>query len=169
MARQKRETALNHAAPAPNQLSAAEYAATAGARAVRTAGKEGVRRKVSFASVSFEAEFWNEAWGGKWCEGAKITLKQGKKGGKAIIEWHNDQVATLRISVRRQFLSWVKIKKTLKRLTLRETSLICITQKSLDPTTIENYQIGSIPHSRLSTRSLSRETSTFRSRALESA
>ena len=111
MARQKRETALNHAAPAPNQLSAAEYAATAGARAVRTAGKEGVRRKVSFASVSFEAEFWNEAWGGKWCEGAKITLKQGKKGGKAIIEWHNDQVAILRISVRRQFLSWVKIKK----------------------------------------------------------
>lgn len=95
-----------------SSTAAAEYAATAGARAVRTAGKEGVRRKVSFASVSFEAEFWNEAWGGKWCEGAKITLKQGKKGGKAIIEWHNDQVAILRISVRRQFLSWVKIKKT---------------------------------------------------------
>ena len=92
---------------ARNQIPAAEYAAAAGARAARTAGAEGVRRKVSFASVSFEAEFWNEAWGGQWCEGAKITLKQRKKGGKAVIEWHNDHVAILRISVQRQFLPWV--------------------------------------------------------------
>jgi len=52
---------------------------------------------VSFASVSFEVEFWNEAWGGKWCEGAKISLKQRKNGGKAILEWRDDQVAALRI------------------------------------------------------------------------
>ena len=85
-----------HRPHARNHLSAAEYAATAGARAVRTAGAEGFRRKVSFASVSFEAEFWNEAWGGKWSEGAKITLKQRKNGGKAILEWHDDQGAVLR-------------------------------------------------------------------------
>lgn len=40
-----------------------------------------------------EVEFWNEAWGGKWCEGAKISVKKTK----LVVEWQGEEVAVFRI------------------------------------------------------------------------
>ena len=69
---------------------------TASERLAYTSGGEDVRRKASFVSASFEAEFWNEECGGKWCEGAKISLKHRKHGGQAVLQWQADEIAAFR-------------------------------------------------------------------------
>jgi hypothetical protein len=92
-----------------SSTAAADYATqVVGERAVGKAKKAGARvvvgvsgggggggggRKTSFVSVRLEVEFWNEAWGGKWCEGAKISVKKTK----LVVEWQGEEVAVFRI------------------------------------------------------------------------
>ncbi len=75
-----------------SSTTAAEYA-VGQVRDARASAGARVRRKVSFVSVQVEAEFWNDAWGGRWCDGAKVSVKKTK----LVVEWQKEEVVAFKI------------------------------------------------------------------------
>ena len=65
-----------------------DHAAAAQVRASAVGAK--VRRRVSFVSVHFEAEIWNET---RWCDAARVSVKKNK----VVVECNKEEFAAFKI------------------------------------------------------------------------